>query len=923
MTMGYDSLTHPEPADHHPTANKGLPRGRFVPGVSDAIAPAPIANPENNPENNGTSIESPSELSPTQFNADPIEANTGGDRHPPDIHGFDVNEVFEDHWAVMRSLLPSDMVLRLPEDLLLVTDVGMEVEPPMILVNSVGENSGLSVDVRVCGLSSECRMGNFAVARRSHPATANSLAYHQERGYPITLTPEVQGHLLTKLPDGTEHDNMSVMWEQEDAVYRVQFPALDRQNILNMARSMALNRPITTEGFETVADRKPEDLFPEHLSPRDLLLDQEPVFTPPDTPTPRPLSDSLVTSCLSNIPEEEWVTGIIVESVQPRSVEFQPASADAPNTNELSNVDNQYCLVPTEEPLFFSSAKFESIIDQVLNQATPEAGSRTVRREVTREHIQAIGEKITNLYFDNGYITSRAEPRYLWIEDDTLWLGVVEGAVNQITIDPIVRTPVNPENSNDGGVADVDPDLDSDDTAATDQPSQAEAADTEDRENPTCEVDQEFERENGGDRLRTRISYICDRIQLGADTPLRINDLEEHLRMLRDNPLFDRMEADLIHTNRQGQSDLIVRLREASPWHFGFSADNYATPSVGAERFGVWAGHRNLTGRGDELEAKYYRTDSGGLDAAAFTYRLPLNAMNGTLQLQAAFDQTQVTQRAFDELDIRGDSESYRVSFRQPLHRKHNEEFALSWGFRHRDGSTTLFDDALARLSSGPDSRGVSRTSVFSFGQEYWHRDSRGAWGLASTFNFGTGLFNATTNDEPIPDSHFFSWQGQAQRVQRLNSHHLLVMRGDIQLTPDSLLPSERFFLGGGQSVRGYRQNARSGDGGVRLSIEDRIKLDLNLFGGEESGGNRSNLYLIPFLDVGAIWAAGQNPNDVQTPTVLAGSGLGLLWDRFLGQDNLSLRVDYAIPLVPLDADEIGKSSQEEGIFFQLLYNSD
>jgi hemolysin activation/secretion protein len=62
--------------------------------------------------------------------------------------------------------------------------------------------------------------------------------------------------------------------------------------------------------------------------------------------------------------------------------------------------------------------------------------------------------------------------------------------------------------------------------------------------------------------------------------------------------------------------------------------------------------------------------------------------------------------------------------------------------------------------------------------------------------------------------------------VQRLSDNNLLIAQLEAQLTPNGLLPSQQFVIGGGQSLRGYRQNARAGDNGVKFSLEDRIALD-------------------------------------------------------------------------------------------------
>lgn len=208
----------------------------------------------------------------------------------------------------------------------------------------------------------------------------------------------------------------------------------------------------------------------------------------------------------------------------------------------------------------------------------------------------------------------------------------------------------------------------------------------------------------------------------------------------------------------------------------------------------------------------------------------------------------------------------------------------------------------------GPDEDGVSRTSVFELGQEYTLRDVSGAWAFRSQFRFGTGLFDATENPSPIPDGQFFSWLAQAQRVQVLNDDNFLIIQGDLQLTPNSLLPSEQFVIGGGQSVRGYRQNVRAGDNGFRFSIEDRITVARNK-------GGESVFIVAPFFDLGYVWNVSDNPNPEFSQRFLAGLGLGLLWQPIKG---LNMRLDYAPPLI--DLDDRGNNVQDDGFYFSVNY---
>ncbi|MHC5831829.1 MAG: ShlB/FhaC/HecB family hemolysin secretion/activation protein, partial [Nostoc sp.] len=86
-----------------------------------------------------------------------------------------------------------------------------------------------------------------------------------------------------------------------------------------------------------------------------------------------------------------------------------------------------------------------------------------------------------------------------------------------------------------------------------------------------------------------------------------------------------------------------------------------------------------------------------------------------------------------------------------------------------------MFDNLPYGFGIGPDENGVSRTSVFKFGQDYVKRDLQGAWTLQSQFSLGTGLFDGTINEHPTPDSRFFSWSGQIQRIQQLSQNQQLI----------------------------------------------------------------------------------------------------------------------------------------------------
>jgi len=554
--------------------------------------------------------------------------------------------------------------------------------------------------------------------------------------------------------------------------------------------------------------------------PPDLNRDRVPNPLLPPPPVPDPNRDRFLQPVPQPSPEPPQV---------PPTVAPQPPSPVPPT---LPNAAIEVQKIQVVGSTILSQDEINALVK-------PLEGS-----SATLEELKQIADKITEIYLNRGYITSRAVLPPQTITAGVVQIQVIEGKLTRIEIEGTKR---------------LDP------------------------------------------------SYIRSRIRLGARMPLSTASLEDQLRLLRVDPLFSNVEASLRAGDNEGESILIVRVSEANPFQPSFSIDNYSPPSVGSERVGVSLRHRNITGNGDELGAAYYRS-LGDSDVFDFSYRLPLNAMNGTLQLRAAPNRSSIVEAGFKSLEISGKSHLFEVSYRQPLIRTPIEEFALSTGFTYQIGRTFLAGEPTSFNLRQQESNGVTTTSAIKLGQDYIRRDPQGAWAVRSQFTIGTSLFDATEYEGSEPDGQFLSWLGQVQRVQRLNDKHLLILQSDLQLSANSLLPSQQFVIGGGQSLRGYRQNARSGDNGFRVSIEDRITLQ------RDASGN-PKLQLAPFLEAGTVWNAANNPNKLPNQRFLAGVGLGVIWEPI---ERLNLRVDYAFPLVRIS--DRGDNLQDKGIYFNIIY---
>lgn len=392
--------------------------------------------------------------------------------------------------------------------------------------------------------------------------------------------------------------------------------------------------------------------------------------------------------------------------------------------------------------------------------------------------------------------------------------------------------------------------------------------------------------------------YVRSRLALATGKPLNQQSLEEALQLLQLDPLLEQVNAELTVGSTPGRNILRVNLKEAPTFHAGIVANNYRSPSLGSEQASLFVAHNSFLGFGDRLTAEYGITE--GLNIYDINYAIPLNARNGTLGLQISNSDSRVIEDVFQDLGIRSETQTYSLNFRQPISRTPESEFALSLALDLRRSQTFLLNEIPFSFTEGPED-GESQVTVIRFSQDWVDRGARRVLAARSQFSFGLDAFDATINDTGR-DGRFFAWLGQFQWVQQLSPKILLLTRLDAQLTPDSLLSLEQFSIGGVDTVRGYQQNQLVTDNGVIGSLELRIPLT----------SDPNVLQLAPFLEFGKAWN-NQAPNP--DPTTLASLGLSSRW---LISPDLSVRLDYGIPLIAVD--NRGNSLQEKGFYFFLRY---
>ncbi len=467
-------------------------------------------------------------------------------------------------------------------------------------------------------------------------------------------------------------------------------------------------------------------------------------------------------------------------------------------------------------------------------------------RSITFSQLQEVADKISAIYQDRNYITSRAVLAPQDIKDGIVTIQVREGSLERVDV-----------------------------------------------------------KRAGNVSGRLNDEYIRDRILQSASVPLSFAKLEDALQLLRADPLIGDIRANLTTGSQENQSILQITFSEAQSFSIRPFFDNYGNSSTGIYRVGVNFQELNSTGNGDPILFGYTR--SGSADVYQLNYTYPIDSRGGTIGLSFAAGQNPIVEPPFDSLNIKTDSQTYELAYRQPLMRSPREEFALGASIAI-ENSNAYFNNRSFNFQNFKFDDGQSQSRVLRLTQDYLSRDPRGAWALRSTFNLGLGILGATIRNDGSPDGRFFYWIGQVLRVEQLGADKdtLAFFRLNLQLSGNQLLSLNRFSIGGAQSIRGYRQNQLSGDNGIQASAELQFPVIRDREG-------ISLVKLLPFIEAGTIWnSSGIN----SSPQSLLGIGMGATYQPI---PKLLLRLDYGIPLVKVS--NSGNNLQDSGLYFSVNAN--
>lgn len=421
---------------------------------------------------------------------------------------------------------------------------------------------------------------------------------------------------------------------------------------------------------------------------------------------------------------------------------------------------------------------------------------------------------------------------------------------------------------------------------------------------------------------RVKTSYIKNRLQAESerDKVLKIEDLQEKLQLLQQNPLFKRINAELGPGLRLGEAVLDLAVTEDTPYEVFFTFNNHRSPNIGAYRGDIGFQHINLLGFADRLYLRYSAglgeglSNIGDLDSYEVNYTVPVTRFDTHLGIGLERSESKVVTEPFEELKVRSSADTVFIKVEQPVYQTANRRLALELKLEKRKSETFLLDQPFS-FSAGVQN-GESDITVLRFSQDWLDRSREHVIAARSTFSFGVDWFAPTINDNGAPDSTFITWLGQFQWVQRLKVRSWdtqFLFRTDLQWANQDLLPLEKFSIGGATTVRGYRENELTRDNGLITSIEWRVPIATLPIPKLSQNPQDGLLTLAPFFDYGRSWTSdGETPE----PKDISSVGLGL---RYAPHSKINAEVYWGKALHHVDYTD-KYDLQDEGIHFELSF---
>ena len=342
----------------------------------------------------------------------------------------------------------------------------------------------------------------------------------------------------------------------------------------------------------------------------------------------------------------------------------------------------------------------------------------------------------------------------------------------------------------------------------------------------------------------TKTGYITNRLGLKPGEIANTDKLNRDLRWFHgtnDIQLRVVMKPGAV----EGTTDYEIVAIEPQNQTVTLYVDNDGYESSGRWREGIFYNIRSLSGQRDSLRASFLR--SQGTKAWALGYSFPISPKGMRLDLDYSANRTEVTNGELRPLGVDGKSSSYSITWRAPFHVTETSRHEAGLQYVRQTAETELghgavpwVDDKIQRI--------IPYVSFTHYGDStVLYQKHSFVWARRSDID---GVSDA---------AKFYRltafWQKRYQGGQFWQA------RLDGQLSSgDFMAASDRLFIGGVNSVRGYEEGFIGGEKGLTAGLEYHVPVD-----------KAKRVSFFPFLDWGTV-----SGNTAPEHRTLMSAGIGV-----------------------------------------------
>ena len=327
----------------------------------------------------------------------------------------------------------------------------------------------------------------------------------------------------------------------------------------------------------------------------------------------------------------------------------------------------------------------------------------------------------------------------------------------------------------------------------------------------------------------TKNEYIMNRIGLKPGEIANTEKLNRDLRWFQGTNDV-QLRVVMKPGAEEGTTDYDIMVFEPKNQSVTLYVDNDGYETSGRWREGIFYNMKSLTGHRDSLRAHFIRSD--GTKAWALGYSVPISKKGMRLDLDYSGNRTEIRKGELKPLGVEGKSTSFSLTWRVPFHVTDRSRHEAGLQYIHQKSETELghgtnlivpwVDDKINRV--------IPYVSFTHYGNDsvLYHKHS-------FVFARRSDIDGDSDTAKLYRLSSF--WQNRTKNGQFWQA------RLDGQLgSNDNLGSSDRFFIGGVNSVRGYEEGFIGGGKGISMGIEYHVPVD-----------KAKRFFVYPFFDWGRV----------------------------------------------------------------------